>query len=702
MSFELAGAQGGRTGGLGGKVTGTFSTIPASLNIYVGGAGKQGTSAAGGYNGGGAAGGSHADEGSGGGATDLRLTSALDDRIVVAGGGGGTGGWIGLAGAPGGGLIAQSGSGSNPGGGGGATQTAGGAGGSGYAAGAGLAGTKGVGGSGGTGSVAGGGGGGGGYFGGGGGGADGIPSGTDGAGGGGGSSFASANYTKSITHSVGVRSGNGQAVLTYAYSPAVSAFAPVSSSSNQTTVQFNLTFSQNVTGLETTDFGFAGTAGGCFVSALTGSGSSYAATVSGCSDGTLGLTVGADSVTGATTGPATLAASTLVTLDRKNPGFTITAPASPSALALLPFAVTADEAVTGLSAQSFSVTGTGCQVGSVSGSGQTFTVNVAGCANASTATLTLKAGAGTDLNSNTGPLVAVVSSGVLLDLEVPSPLTFAKSPSTRAGLVGFDLLFAEPVSGLSSSSFTIHGDGCTLAKFAGAKESYSIWLTDCSQGAAVWVTLKPQSAQDAAGNLGPIVSIDTSTVNIDDVAPTAVIGVQTRSPQPIFELTFGEPVQGLALDSLSHSGTATGCRFAMTQVLAGLNYRVTASNCSAGTVRLELPSAVVVDATGNLGPAVMVASEFVTIERSTSQGGPAPAHLRIAKPAKASAEKAQPEKPSKRALIKSYKVSSQKPSVVVAAKRVEVAGEPVNRSLGFGAVGLSALICGVLAYRRFS
>ena len=705
MNFELVGAQGGRSGGLGGRVTGSFSTIPASMSIYVGGAGKQGASVTGGYNGGGSAGGSRGDEGSGGGATDIRLTSALDDRIVVAGGGGGTGGWVGSAGAPGGALIAAAGSGTSPSGGGGATQVAGGSGGVGSAATSGTAGSKGTGGNGGIGAAGGGGGGGAGYFGGGGGGGDGISSGTDGAGGGGGSSFASANYTKSVAHSAGFRAGNGRAVLTYAYAPTVTAFAALSTSSNQNTVQFNLTFNQTVVGLETGDFAITGTSGGCFVSNLTGSGANYSAVVSGCSDGTVGLALAADSVTGAAIGPASSASTPLVSLDRKNPAFTITAPVTPSKLATLPFQVVADEAVTGLTAASFAVTGNGCQVGTISGSGQSFVANVTGCASGVNATLTLSANSASDLNGNTGPMVAVASSAVAVDTDVPTPTTFAKSPTSRAGLVGFDLKFSEPVTGVVEGSFVVRGDGCVLSKVSGSGDAYSVWLTDCAQGAAASLSLKAQSAQDAAGNLGPVVAIDSEVVDIDDVAPSVIIAVVARNPQPVFELGFSEPVEGLLLDSLSHSGSATGCRFSMATVLPGLTYRVSASNCSAGTLFLEVPAGVVVDATGNLGPASVAVSSTVTIEKQSSQGTTVAANVR---PFKAQVkELPQSAKPD---TTKSKQLEKRAVVAVVEAKPVELpktaavergsAGEPVNKSLGFGALGVAGLIAGMFAFRR--
>ena len=706
MTFELAGAQGGRSGGLGGRVTGTFSNVPTSMLVYVGGAGKQGTSVTGGYNGGGTAGGSHGDEGSGGGATDIRLTSALDDRIIVAGGGGGTGGWIGSSGASGGLLIASAGSGTSPAGGGGATQLAGGAAGVGSAAASGTAGAKGIGGTGGIGAAGGGGGGGGGYFGGGGGGADGIPSGTDGAGGGGGSSFASANYTKSVAHSAGFRSGNGRVVLTYAYAPTVTAFAALSTSSNQNTVQFNLTFSQTVVGLETSDFAITGTSGGCFVSNLTGSGSSYSAVVSGCSDGTVGLALAADSVTGAVLGPVSSVSTPQVSLDRKNPAFTITAPATPSKLATLPFQVVADEAVTGLTAASFTVTGSGCQVGTISGSGQSFVANVTGCASGTNATLTLSANAASDLNGNTGPMAAVTSASVAVDLDVPTPISFLKSPTSRPGLVGFELSLSEPVSGLTEAAFTVSGAGCVFSKLSGSESTYSIWLTDCSQGSQVSVAVKPQVLQDVAGNLGPVVAVSSDVVGIDDVAPSVVVTVKSRTPQPVFELAFSEPVQGLVLDSLSHSGSATGCRFGLASVLPGLTYRVTASNCSAGTVALEVPALVVLDATGNVGPSSLATSELVTLERLANQGTTVAASARPfkAKVKKTPTRVSQTPKGSKKLeprFVSARQPAKQQTSSRISPAKPAVIGEPVNKNLGFGALGVAGLIAGMFALRRF-
>ncbi|MEY3560922.1 MAG: hypothetical protein RL068_74, partial [Actinomycetota bacterium] len=151
LTVELNGAQGGKAGGLGGKLVAALPEgFSGQLFIAVGGQGGVGSHAPGGFNGGGQAGGSHADEGSGGGATDVRTSTALEDRILVAGGGGGSGGWSGAQGGNGGGLLGQDGSSGQGGGGRAGSQTSGGAPGSSNGGYVGSAGSFGIGGTGGV------------------------------------------------------------------------------------------------------------------------------------------------------------------------------------------------------------------------------------------------------------------------------------------------------------------------------------------------------------------------------------------------------------------------------------------------------------------------------------------------------------------------------------------------------------------------
>lgn len=626
MWFDVYGAQGGRTGGLGGKISGTFAVLPTSLYVYVGGQGKTGSGVTGGFNGGGASGTGHGDEGSGGGASDLRTSTALSDRLVVAGGGGGTGGWVGGAGGGGGSTIAAAGAAGQGSGGGGATQLAGGTSGAGYSASNGAAGVSGVGGAGGNGSTAGGGGGGGGYFGGGGAGGDGIPSGLDGGGGGGGSSFASIANTSTISHSQGVHSGNGQIVITYNYAPSVTTFAPTAAISNATSATFSLVFNQSIQGFDSTDLSFTGTASGCTVNSITGSGASYTITVGNCSDGTVLLNLDADGVFGATMGPINLATSTTLTFDRKKPIFTITPPTTPTNAATLSYTVTADENVTGLATSDFTVTGTSCVIGTITGSAATYTVTITGCAATATAGLTLKANLAADAAGNTGPAAAVAAANVTVDRVVPAVTSIVKGTTSRNDLIVYELTMSESVTGMSTtgSDWIVSGTGCKITKLTGSGTSYSMWVTDCGDGVKASISLKANSLTDVAGNTGPAADSLSPEVQIDDQLPRVSITTDARAAQtasPTFTLTYSEAVTGVTLDSFTSGGTAKGCGFALTEVTAGMVYKVVTTGCSAGTLKLMVPAGSAKDANGNVGPALPIESPTVIIDVDTTSSG---------------------------------------------------------------------------------
>ena len=146
----------------------------------------------------------------------------------------------------------------------------------------------------------------------------------------------------------------------------------------------------------------------------------------------------------------------------------------------------------------------------------------------------------------------------------------------------------------------------------GEANQYTLYVTDCAQGAQVSITLKAQSIIDAVGNLGPVIAYVTAETLVDDQAPNATINLIEGTTS--FDITFDEPVSGLSLHSFARTGTATGCTFALTEVLAGLEYRMVASGCSAGTLKLSLPSGAVVDASANRGPLAEVFSQVRTIK----------------------------------------------------------------------------------------
>ncbi|WP_246777918.1 glycine-rich protein [Rhodoluna limnophila] len=530
ITFDLAGGQGGRSGGQGGRITGSLVNPPTALYIYVGGAGAQGSAAAGGFNGGGAAGSGRGDEGSGGGATDIRTSTSLTDRVAIAAGGGGSGGFSGGIGGAGGGLTGSAGTSGQGQGGAGGTQSSGGAGG--YPNGGtwGLSGTSGIGGSGGASAVSGGGGGGGGYFGGGGGGADVDTCCSNAGGGGGGSSFANSTLTASVVHTAGYRAGAGIATISYSMPPQVLAFTAATTLTNAANLEFGITFSESVTGLTASDFVGSGTAV-CQSLTAVGSGASYTVTASNCSVGTYRLTLAALSVTGAQIGPVSESISPEVIIERTPAVAEFTSPNTPTNSADLLYNLAFSETVTDVTAADFTVTGDGCQVESVVGSAASYSLRISGCIDGQTATLRLIESSAVDAAGNLSPASAVTAPDVVIDRTAPVAQLTSLGTQTYENPVFF-LDTDSPVIGLGLEDFGfLAGEGCTLTLVEiAAGQSFEIATSGCQLG-QVQVQLLPGSYTDALGNLGPAQAVESPVV--DFAAVPIVIPRPTPTPVPI-------------------------------------------------------------------------------------------------------------------------------------------------------------------------
>lgn len=617
LHFDVYGAQGGRTGGRGGYVSGDFVAIPSSLYVYVGGAGGVGNATTGGFNGGGTAGSGHADQGSGGGASDLRTSTALADRVVVAGGGGGTGGWVGGAGGAGGLTIASAGikgaTATTAGGGG--SQTSGGSAGLGVTTGHGTAGSLGQGGNGGTGTVAGGGAGGGGFYGGGGGGSDNASGGSDGAGGGGGSSFATMALTSNVTHQGGVRNGHGQVVIRYTFAPKAIFFTPTSGSvSNTGSASFQLGFDQYIFDVDPWDFAFTGTASGCYVNNIFGDGYNFEISVNGCMSGTLKLSLRPFTVYGSSAGPGQeVPASSAITIDTQPASLTLTQPASPTNSNVLNFSLISEEQFQLPSPSAFTLIGSGCVISNIVMTSSTSAqISVRNCFSGANVQVVLKRNQIRDLAGNTSPFTDMASADILVDYEAPSVSSITNA--SIADLVDYTVTFNEAVANLNASSFALTGTGCTVSKIDGSGASYHVFVSGCTGQSSL--TVKSFSARDLAGNVGPTTDQTNGNGSADTLPPTATLSELERTDKalsPSFELRFDELVSGFTINSFSRSGTAKNCGFTLTEVTQGRVFRIDTSACTEGSLKLTLLANSVSDSHGNLGPTVTVESALAKI-----------------------------------------------------------------------------------------
>ena len=699
LHFEVYGAQGGRSGGRGGAVTGDFQALTTPLYIYVGGAGGQGNAAVGGFNGGGTAGSGHADAGSGGGSSDIRLSTSLADRVVVAGGGGGTGGWIGGAGGPGGLTIATAGTKGSANGtaGGGGSQTAGGIAGLGVTTGNGTAGTLATGGTGGNGSVAGGGGGGGGFYGGGGGGSDSVSGGSDGAGGGGGSSFATLALTSNISHQAGAKVGSGQVILRYTYAPKVLSFQSTGRSELYNSTYYRIGFDQYVYGVDPEDFIISGTASsGCFVNNIYGDGYTYEFEVAGCSNGLLNLSLRSNSIMGATPGPVVSSSANPTVIDTVNPGFQISAPSGPTNSQVVKFTVTADEPFMNPGPTPFSVAGAGCIVSSwPMTSANTMEVSITGCRSGVQAGLFILPWTIRDLQGNLGPRSMVGGQTVLVDRDAPTVASMvAESP--MADLIPYRINFNEDILGLDLAALTTDDPNCRVSKVDGGGTQFQVWLAGCLSTPNL--TLKANSVRDSAGNFGPLTDVVNGTGSVDQTPPTVTFHETSRADRgvsPSFEITFNEPVEGFSLNSLIRTGTARGCTFSLTEISSQLVYQLQSSSCEEGSLRLALPANSVSDGHGNLGPLITTESALVAISLTPVD--------KTANPVSAAAIKASNTHEPGNLLTESPKPSStQTPANYKDSEQSfeSLAVKTIGQVPTYGWVGLAVLIIGLRLARR--
>ncbi|NGZ09237.1 MAG: LEPR-XLL domain-containing protein, partial [Nitrospira sp. LK70] len=186
------------------------------------------------------------------------------------------------------------------------------------------------------------------------------------------------------------------------------------SPTNAATVQWTVTFSEAVTGVDLADFALAATGvTGATLSTVTGSGTTYSVTANtGTGNGTLGLNlVDNDSIvdgsanplggTGVGNGNVT---GQVYTIDKTAPTVTInqaTGQTDPASTSPINFTVVFSKTVTGFTTGDVTLSGTaGATTATVTGSGTTYNVAVSGMTTSGTVIATVAAGVASDAAGN--------------------------------------------------------------------------------------------------------------------------------------------------------------------------------------------------------------------------------------------------------------------------------------------------------------
>jgi hypothetical protein len=312
----------------------------------------------------------------------------------------------------------------------------------------------------------------------------------------------------------------------------VSSATPTAGANTRTSpVVFTVTFAEGVTGFTAADLSMVGTATGCVPSVTPVSATVYNVTVTGCSDGTIGLRVAAGSVSdlAGNASPATEYLSTTTKLDTVSPAAPIVTSSVAERTNTLPITatITFADPVTGFDATDLSILGTatGCQIAVTPVSSKVYTASITACSDG-TVGFSIAANAVTDAAGNAGPVVPAPTATITtVDRVSPTATAVMVTPMafTNTLPIPFTVTFAEAVTGVAASDFEVAGTatGCQVSVSAVSSTVYTVSVSACVADGTVAVKVAAAAGLDAAGNSGPVSTVTSPTVTLDTIAPDA-------------------------------------------------------------------------------------------------------------------------------------------------------------------------------------
>ena len=421
----------------------------------------------------------------------------------------------------------------------------------------------------------------------------------------------------------------------------INRFSPASEFTNGTSVTFQASFSENVTGVTASNFTLSGTAGGSITS-LSNGGSNWFITVSGL-DGIADHTVGLDlanstNITDLATNALTTSTLTgqSYTLDDAVPSLSSISRSSPSGQftngASVTFLAAFSEKVAGVAASNFSLpffatTGGAIESVSTGDGGSTWSITVSDLSSTANGSVRL------DLANNTGitdlagnPLSTATLTGQFYTLDhiAPALSSITRSspttPSTNQTSVTFLATFSENVTGVSASNFrlpflaTTGGIiGTPTSGNGGSTWSITVSGLGSANGTVELDWANPTNVTDLATNSLTTDSLSGESYAVNYTAPS-LTSINRLSPTEQLTnaasvtllVTFSSEVANVTADDFTLPfSTITGETIEIQDPVTndgGFAWSITVSGLgdATGTVRLDLNNPTdIVDLAGN-------------------------------------------------------------------------------------------------------
>jgi beta-lactamase superfamily II metal-dependent hydrolase len=389
---------------------------------------------------------------------------------------------------------------------------------------------------------------------------------------------------------------------------------------NAASVSFTVTFDQSVTGVDSTDFTVPMAAGltGAFVTGVSGSGTTYTITVNtGSGSGTVGLNLVDDDTikNGSLTPLGGIGAGNgnftgqVYTIDKTPPTVLSILRIGPPATnaAMVQFAVTFSEPVTGVDAADFTLATmglSGVSILNVGGSMASYTVTVGTGSGDGPIRIDVLGMSATISDVVGNPLTADFTTGDVITIDRTPPAVLsdvrANTNPTGAASVGFTVTFTEPVTGVDPTDFALTTTGVTGTSIIGVAGMGTTYTVTVNTGSGVSGTIRLDvnagaSIADPVGNPFGGAYTGGEVYNVDKSFPF-VTGINLASGNPTtslandFTVSFSTAVNGI--DPTDFTLTTTGT-LAGGQVLSvgasGTNVIAQVTFTSGeGTVKLNL------------------------------------------------------------------------------------------------------------------
>lgn len=343
------------------------------------------------------------------------------------------------------------------------------------------------------------------------------------------------------------------------------------SPSNSQSVNYQVTFTEPVTGVDVSDFILNTNINGAGITGVSGSGNSYLVSVdTGFGDGTLRLDltdddsivadpgvplgwegVGNGNFTSAESYAMDKTAPSAVSITRASP--------NPSNAASVDFAVTFSESVTGVDATDFSlVTSNGAAISSVSGSGASYLVSVTtGTGNDTLRLDFLDDDSVVDPGGNFTPSGFTSGESYTVDRAAPVITSITSAGHTEGSSVEYAVSFSEPVTGVDGDDFFLSTmNGAAITNISGQGNQYIVSVSVQPGSDSIRLDgVDNDSIADAVGNplggagmgngnfFGDIVNIAIDTPIVTSIIRAGANPTNAASVDYI--VTFSEVVDGV-------------------------------------------------------------------------------------------------------------------------------------------------------------